>query len=220
MALKLHQPLQRELVNAKGWWQLDDGIEVVSFWYQAKAWDKPRRVVGIRQHIVIREEAKGKQLSLFADDHLYKHYRYAAMITNLNLPAVEVWRCYRGRADCENRIKELKYDFGAQSFCMNNFWATEAALNFALLAFNLMSLFRQAVVRATVRKKGVHQPVQRTLNTLRHSLFAQAGYINKEGGKSVLKLAIAMQRREWFKGLWDQSRTFNLPITFSPVFSP
>jgi len=33
-----------------------------------------------------------------------------------------------GRADCENRIKELKYGFGFDSFVMRNFWATEAAL--------------------------------------------------------------------------------------------
>jgi hypothetical protein len=59
---------------------------------------------------------------------------------------VEVWRTYRGRADCENRIKELKADFGLDAFNMRDFWATEAALGFAMLAYNLMSLFRQAVL--------------------------------------------------------------------------
>ena len=41
---------------------------------------------------------------------------------------VEVWRTYRGRADCENRIKELKADFGLDTFNLHDFWATEAAL--------------------------------------------------------------------------------------------
>ena len=38
---------------------------------------------------------------------------------------------YRGRADCENRIKELKElkaDFGLDSFVLRGFWATEVAL--------------------------------------------------------------------------------------------
>lgn len=43
------------------------------------------------------------------------------------------------------RIKQLKADFGLDAFNLQDFWATEAALGFAMLAYNLMSLFRQAV---------------------------------------------------------------------------
>ena len=86
-------------------------------------------MVGIRQHIEQRETAKGKTLSLFADDPAIGRYRFAARATDLDLPDAEIWHNYRGRADCENRIKELKYDFGADSFCLQNFWATEACLN-------------------------------------------------------------------------------------------
>jgi IS4 transposase len=64
------------------------------------------------------------------------------LVTDLAFPAVEVWRAYRGRADAENRIKELKADFGLDAFSMRKFWATEAALAVAMLAYNLMSLFR------------------------------------------------------------------------------
>jgi IS4 transposase len=53
-----------------------------------------------------------------------------------------IGRLYRGRADCENRIKELKYNFAVDSFNMAYFWATEAALNTVMLAYNLMSLLR------------------------------------------------------------------------------
>ena len=59
---------------------------------------------------------------------------------------------YRGRADCENRIKELKYDFAAENFNMKEFWATEAALNTIMLAYNLMSLLRQAWVKTSLRQ--------------------------------------------------------------------
>jgi hypothetical protein len=43
------------------------------------------------------------------------------MVTSLDLPALQVWRLYRGRADCENRIKKLKADFGFDSFNMAQF---------------------------------------------------------------------------------------------------
>ena len=91
-----------------------------------------------------------KKLTLFADDPDIQGWRYGAMVTSLTLPTVEGWRSYRGRADCENRIKELKNDFGLDSFNLNSFYATEAALGFAMLAYNLMSVFRQAVMRAKI----------------------------------------------------------------------
>jgi DDE family transposase len=218
IALRLNQPLQRALVDQRGWWMLDEGIELVSFDYQAPSWPKARRVIGIRQHIAKRETAKGKTLSLFADDPWIGQYRFAALVTDLSLPAQEIWRSYRGRADCENRIKELKYDFGADSFCLNDFWATEACLNVAMLAYNLMSLFRQAVLKAAVIGGGT-KDVQHTLKTLRYKLFAKAGYITTAGRKDILKLCVAMRQRQWLEGLWDRSKTFALPVRFTPAFA-
>lgn len=218
VALRLNQPLQRALVEQRGWWLLDDGIELVSFAYQAPSWTHARRVVGIRQHVK-RKEAKGKTLSLFADDPLMGQYRFAALATDLTLPAQEVWRLYRGRADCENRIKELKYDFAADSFCLRDFWATEAALSMVMVAYNLMSLFRQATLRASVIQSGGRN-VQHTLKTLRYKLFAKAGFITTQGRTRILKLAVAMHQRQWMEGLWHRSKTFNLPVAFSPLFNP
>jgi hypothetical protein len=219
VALALQQPLQRALVNQTGWWCLDEGIELTSFEYRSPSWSRPRRVIGIRQHIARRENAKGKSLSLFADDPLLGAYRFAALVSDLDLPAQALWRLYRGRAEAENRIKELKYDFGADSFCLNDFWATEACLSIVMLAYNLMSLFRQAVLKTAVTATGT-KDVQHTLATLRYKLFAKAAYLTHEGRKDILKLALAMRQREWFTGLWDRSKTFELPVHFSPLFSP
>lgn len=96
VALRLNQPLQRALVEQRGWWLLDDGIELVSFAYQAPSWTHARRVIGIRQHVK-RKEAKGKTPSLFADDPLMGQSRFAALATDLSLPGQEVWRLHRGR---------------------------------------------------------------------------------------------------------------------------
>ena len=214
-ALALRQPLQRALVRQRGWWSIDEpgaqGIELTMFDYTPPAWGRPRRVVAVRQRIDQRAEPKGKTLSLFAEDAEVGRYRWSAYVTDLDLPALAIWRLYRGRANCENRIKELKYDFGADSFCTNNFWATEAALSTVMMAHNLMSLFRQALLKTT--------PAH-TLKTLRYKLFGVAGYLTHEGRRSILKLAMAMKRRAWFEGLRLQSANIDLPAKFSPVFSP
>ncbi|MHB9056032.1 MAG: transposase [Paludibacteraceae bacterium] len=88
------------------------------------------------------DQRHGKQLSVFAEEEIHRNYRYSAYVTNLRLPAAKIWRLYRGRGDAENRIKELKYDFGFDSFNLKDFFATEVALTFAMIAYNLMSLFR------------------------------------------------------------------------------
>ena len=226
IALRQNQPLQRALVNAKGWWGLQDergkpveGIELTRFAYQANTWSKPRWVVGIRQHIDQRAAPKGKTLNLFADDPVIGKWRFSALVTDLDLPAEAIWRLYRGRADCENRIKELKYDFAADSFNMKYFWATEAALNTVMLAYNLMSLLRQVLLKTSALKHS-STSVQHTLQTLRYKLFAKAAYITTEGRKPILNLALAMQQRAWMQGLWDASTTFDLPATFAPIYPP
>jgi hypothetical protein len=133
---------------------------------------------------------------LFADDSDIQGWRYGAMVTSLELPALQVWRLYRGRADCENRIKELKADFGLDSFNMAQFWATEAALGMAMLAYNLMSLFRQAAMRSEVHH---------TLATLHHKVFAIGAFWDPGPENPVLRLAVARRRRKWFEGLWTQA---------------
>jgi len=239
IALKLNYPLQRVLVRAAqnvqatqstqstqtppprlGWWALDEGLELTEMMYQAPSWQSPRRIIAIRQHIKQRANAKGKTLSLFADDEAIGQWRYSALVTDLNLPALQIWRLYRGRADCENRIKELKYDFAAGSLNLRDFWATEAALHTVMMAFNLMSLFKQALLKQTIRKDGTDKPIRHTLSTLRHQLFAQPGFITHEGRRPLLKLATAMQKREWITGLWDQSKQFDLPVPFASQFAP
>lgn len=231
IALRQTQPLQRALVDASqdghGWWGLLDdkgkpvaGIELTRFSYQAASWSKPRWVTGIRQHIEQRDSPKGKTLSLFADDPVIGKYRFSALVSDMDLPAEVVWRTYRGRADCENRIKELKYDFAADSFNMQDFWATEAALNTVMLAYNLMSLFRQVLVKSVVVKQGVSEPIQHTLQTLRYKLFAKPAYTTTQGRKPILNLAMAMQKRQWMQGLWDQAKQFDLPVKFAVNHPP
>jgi len=206
VAVKFTQPIQRLIQASTNWIILDTGIEICEQIYQSDSWQKPRRIVVVRQKIKDRPKAPGKQLALFAEEEIYRNYRYSAYVTNLNLPAVEIWRLYRGRGDAENRIKELKYDFGFDSFNLNNFFATEAALTFAMIAYNLMSLFRIFVLQ---------EKTQKTLSTLRYRTFAIGAYFEKVNDKLVLKIALNKKRRAWFSGLWNYSKEYNFPFKFS-----
>lgn len=192
ISARLTQGLQQAIVRDGRWFALEAGLELAEITYQANSWDTARRIVVVRQSIK-RKTAPGKTLSLFADDPDIQGWRYGAMVTSLSLPAAEVWRSYRGRADCENRIKELKNDFGLDSFSLNSFYATEAALGFAMLAYNLMSVFRQAVMRAKI---------QPTLATLHQQVLAVGAFWHRDPKQNQLLLAVSRRRRAWFEGLW------------------
>lgn len=203
VAVKFTHPIQQLIHDCKNWVILDTGIEICEQIYQSKSWEKPRRIVIIRQKIKDRPQATGKQLSLFPEEEIYRNYRYSAYVTNMKLPAAEIWRLYRGRGDAENRIKELKYDFGFDSFNLKGFYATEAALTFAMIAYNLMSLFRMFVLQ---------EKIQKTLSTLRYRTFAIGAYFEKVNGKLILKIALNKKRRAWFSGLWNSSKEYNFPF--------
>lgn len=192
ISARLTQGLQQAIVRDGRWFALAIGLELAEIAYQDNSWDTARRIVVVRQSIK-RKTAPGKTLSLFADDPDIQGWRYGAMVTSLSLPAMEVWRSYRGRADCENRIKELKNDFGLDSFSLNSFYATEAALGFAMQAYNLMSIFRQAVMRAKI---------QPTLATLHQQVLAVGAFWHRDPKRNQLLLAVSRRRRAWFEGLW------------------
>ena len=206
IAAKFYRPLKLAITREKTYWSLEDGIQISDTMYQSPGWEKPRRMIIVRQEINIRPKSTGKQLRLFGEEEVYKNYRYSCFITNLSLPAKMIWYAYRNRADAENRIKELKEDFGAGSFNIDDFFATEAALNFVMMGYNLMSLFRQAILNTKTHKQ---------LKTLRYRVFAIGSYITKDGNNRILKLSLAMKRRSWFEGIWSSTNLFSWPFIVS-----
>ncbi len=203
IAAKFYKPVKTAIVREKKYWRIDDGIEIGETMYQSLEWEEPRRLIIVRQEIALRPKATGKQLRLFGDEEVYKNYRYSCFVTNLTLPAKGVWDLYRNRADAENRIKELKEDFGVDSFAVQDFFATEAALNFVVMGYNLMSLFRQIVLQSKT---------QYQLKTLRYKVFAIGSYIVTNGNERILKLAVAMNRRKWFDGLLSNAKLMSWPF--------
>lgn len=206
IAARFTHPIQKIIKASTNWIILDTGIEICEQMYQSESWSKARRIVIVRQRIKDRPKATGKQLRLFIEEEIHMNYRYSAYVTPMKLAPAEIWRLYRGRGDAENRIKELKYDFGFDSFNLQSFFGTEAALTFAMIAYNLMALFRTFVLQ---------EKTQKTLSTLRYRTFAVGAYFEKVNGKLILKIALNKKRRHSFMGIWGQTTNFDYPFQLS-----
>ena len=184
--------LRRQIAGLKNWVHLDDQLAAAECSYHAQGWSRPRRVVVIRFPKLQRPSGQ----MLFE----MPGYTYAVYVTSLRLSAVHVRRLYLGRADSENRIKELLQDFALSGLVTQKFWATEAAFRMALCAYNLMSLFRQSVLGAASNH---------TLSTLRIQCFAIGASLGHVGHKRMLRLGLPPPRRDWFEGLFSVAQALN-----------
>lgn len=205
IACRFNNRIKYALVNQRVWMKVCDGLEIAETTYQAATWKQPRRIVMVRQEIEKRPKAAGKkikQLTLFPLENNFEKYRYSCYVTNVDWPAKIVYDSYRGRADSENRIKELKYDFSLDKFVSNNFWATEACGNFIVMAYNFLSLFRHALINS---------PKKSFLKTIRYELISVPAYFSKTKEKHVLYLARSLKTRRMFKGIWEAIDYFVLP---------
>lgn len=153
--------------------------------------DEGVRLVVVRQRVAERPHAGGKQLLEVPG------YKFQALRTNLpaTVSALDVWRRYNGRADIENRIKELGSQFGLKGLCCRSFWATEAACHLAICAYNLCVGLQ--------RRLGLQQRAE--LTTLRWRLFSCAAVFSRAAGTATLKLAVPDDNhRHWWRVLLRQ----------------
>lgn len=206
-AVRTNAVIKQKVMDLKNWISITEGIDIEEFRYKATSWKKERRIIIVRQSIEKRPKTMGKML--FKELPEYTVYRYQMYITNLDLPASLTWNLYRQRADSENRIKELKYDFGMNGFCINKFYGTEAAFRMVLIAYNLLSLFRQVILK---------QPAQQHLSSIRFKCFALGSWITKKGRKEILKLSVVPKRRIWLDGLFSNLVHLAAPFPLKTEF--
>ena len=205
IACRFNNRIKYSLTHETAWVEVSDGLDISETTYKSYSWEKPRRIIMVRQEIQKRPMAAGKQikqLELFEDEEDFGKYRYSCYVTNLTLPAKVVYDTYRGRADSENRIKELKYDFSLDDFVSHNFWATEACGNFIIMAYNFMSLFRHALINSDKRK---------FLKTIRYELLDTPAYLGKVKDKHILYLARSLKTRQAFLNIWEKLKDFSMP---------
>ena len=130
MAAALRSPVQALCRHDEVAWTATDvpGLAV-----QEVAHADGGRLIVVRQTIAERPQAGGKNLIAVPGR------KFQALRSNLpaTVPPLAVWRRYNGRADIENRIKELGAQFGLRGLCCRSFWATEAACHLAITACNV-----------------------------------------------------------------------------------
>jgi len=190
VAARLTRPLQG-LIRKQTCWQTTEieGTEVAELDYREEGWPASARLMVIRHRTVDKPGRAGGKWLFECPGYLYQ-----GLVTNLPLTEkpLSVWREYNGRAACENIIKELDAGYGLPDLACKEFWATEAALSFGVLAHNLIVLFE--------RKLGWQAAV--TIGSLRYWIFVTAGIISHGQGRTTIKLAVPTKEREWWQRLW------------------
>lgn len=190
-------PKVREIVKyikVEKWQSIAEGIEIGEATYQAKTWKKARRIIVIRQELEERPAAQGK---LFEE---MPGYRYQVIITTLPWKAQDIWNCYKKRAAIENYIKELKEDYSLNTYSLKKFFATEAAMWFIVICWNLLGWFKTTIIgKDNIR-----------LMTVRLRYFLCGGILGKEKGADVLRLKTTAKWRQTFLRLLKRVNNFGV----------
>jgi len=192
---RMTRPVRLALASIRTWTGFGPGLDAAETSYQAQGWKRPRRIVVVRESVDKRPQARGRTLFEMPD------WRFHAVVTTLPHPPADVWRFYNGRAECENRLKELKEDFGADGFCLQSFDGTEAGFRLICFLYNLVAQFKSEIV----------QDPKPRLSTLRTSLFVTGGILGRNGRRRILRLGLRGRYRERFDGLLARASTIPRP---------
>jgi hypothetical protein len=151
-------------------------VRYADFQYQAKSWDRARRVVA---------KVEWHRGELFP--------RVGFIVTNLGRPAKRVVRFYNQRGTAEQWIKEGKNAVRWTRLSCHDFVDNEVRLHLFVLAYNLGNFLRQAVLPTAVRHW--------TLTTLREKLIKIGAKVVRHARKVVFQMAEVAVPRELFRDI-------------------
>ena len=97
---------------------------------------------------------------------------------------------YAGRADSENRIKELKEDLSLDTFCLKSFDATDAAFRMGCVLYNLLADFRETVLPRSW--------FERRLRAVRDFVFLVGADLISQGRRIQIRFAMPQPDRPEF----------------------
>lgn len=164
-------PVANQVHYISAWTTLDAEHALGEFRFRLPTWTAERRFVVLR---IRRHDAEAALIDVPSYDH-------RIFVTNRTEPATWIWQHYDQRAAIEPRISELKEDLGADDFCLQGFFPTEAAVRSVCLVFNLLSILQ------AMRPDAALQPQHRP-HTVRQQLFTCAAAAGRCGHKFVLFL--------------------------------
>jgi len=182
-------PILRRLVIHRlpetAWRRVSAGIDVAETLIALPCWKgQARRVVCLRQTLRERPPAAGRRLFECPG------YTYQLLVTSVPYAAEVVCRMYAGRADSENRIKELKEDLSLDTFCLQSFEATDAAFRLGGVAYNLLAGFRETVLPRCW--------FERRLRAVRDCVFLVGADLIPQGRRLQVRLAVPREERPEF----------------------
>lgn len=195
--------LMQEILSVSDWYSNENVSKQAAYseiQHTTEKWKKKsRRIILVRTP---KEQNSFMSRELFQDYAQIHQYEYSAFVTNSNLSAVEVHRRYNQRGDSENRIKELKYDYGIDGFALKSFPAMEAAFRFIMVAFNIMTIFKQAIMLS---------PRNHRLSTIKFQCIAIGSYLVTSARKIKMKLAASGRRRHFLEHLFENLEIIRPP---------
>jgi hypothetical protein len=161
------------------------GRETTELVIALNTWDKARRFVVSR---VLKDEKDRKQLSFLKGDA----YDYFFFVTNdMEMSSEEVVEFYEKRGNCENYIKEAKYDMAVGHLLLQSFWANEAIFQLMMLVYNLFLLFKMDFAGETEYRQQI--------KTFRLKYIFLAGKIIRTARSVILKLSEKYPHREMYE---------------------
>jgi hypothetical protein len=152
-------------------------IRLVDLRYQAKTWERERRVV-----------AK-------IEWHTGEFFpRIGFIVTNSKLPAGKVVKVYNGRGDVENRIKEGKNTLRWDKTSCRRFAANQVRLLMRVLAYNLLHMLRQFYL--------VGEEVKRSMECLIKHLIKVGAKVVDHGRKWQVHVASAFPLSRYYQAVF------------------
>ena len=144
-------------------------------------YDKPFKLIIQRQPKSPQAELDlGTSDSQDRAEYVHSGYIYRAISSNREGSAQEIIDWYNQRGDAsENRIKELKLDFGGDRLPCSDFKANALYFGICTLAYNLFALMRQLAPQ---------QLGMRRIKSVRFRIYQMAGKLIKTGRKLILKV--------------------------------
>ena len=167
------------------WRPVARGIAVADITAALPTWQgQARRFVCVRQTLSERPDASGRRLIECPG------YTYRVFVTTVPYAAELVMRMYAGRADSENRIKELKEDLSLDTFCLQSFDATDAAFRTGCVLYNLLMGFRETVLPSCW--------FERRLRAVRDLVFLVGADLIPEARRLRVRFAVPVEERPEF----------------------
>jgi hypothetical protein len=164
-------PLKR-LVGGLKYQAKNDIYSFAETKYQPTKWEKEFRFCIVRRKL---EKEETDQTTMFT----MNAYSYSAIVTNLTLRPVNIWKFYSERALCERNIRRLKEDFYLGNIPTKHFNANGLYLEIILWAYDLVKWFQRSCLPEDWQSK--------TLQTLRHELLLLPGSFVRHGNKQILR---------------------------------